>query len=287
MLIAIVGAGTVGTEIAQAVALTGEPVILCDSDEKTLRVALGHISRGVDHATAAGTLDSFTARRAKRAFRVATDLIACAGAEVVIEAVYDRLDTKQTVLRTLDGLVRPNTLLATTTNLFSITTLAAATRLPERLIGLHFCRPVDATRLVEIVRTPIARQDLLDQAAALIRRTGRTPLLVPDTPGLVVNRLTQTYIGEALHLLDSGGGLDEQTLDQLMEAAGFPQGPFRLMDETGIDRVLEIAQAIYEATFHSPRYRPHPRQRRMVAAGLLGRRSARGGFYPNGKKVNG
>jgi 3-hydroxybutyryl-CoA dehydrogenase len=167
--------------------------------------------------------------------------------------------------------------------LLPVTKLAAGTRLPERVIGLHFCRPVNGTRLVEIVRTPTSRQELVEQAAALIRRSDRTPLILPDNPGLAVNRLAQMYFGEALRLLDSGGGLDEKTVDQLLEAAGFPMGPFHWMDDLGVDKTFAVGEALYEATFHAPRYRPHPRQKRLVDAGLVGRRSTRGGFYPNSK----
>jgi 3-hydroxybutyryl-CoA dehydrogenase len=280
MHIAIVGVGTMGADIAQAVALGGDPILLHDTDERTLRLALARISRGIDAGVQLGKIDPLKARQAKRAFMLTTDLRRCASADLVIEAIYETLTVKQSLFRALDGLVRPDAILATSTNTLSVTTLAAGTRLPERVIGLHFCRPAHIMRLVEVARTPTSRQDVLDQAMALVRRIGKTPVLVQDSPGLIVNRVAQAYFGEALHLLD-GGSLDEQTIDQLLEAAGFPMGPFRLMDYLGIDKVFAVAQALFEATFHAARYRPHPRQRRMVEAGLLGHRSARGGFYPN------
>jgi 3-hydroxybutyryl-CoA dehydrogenase len=280
MHIAIVGVGTMGADIAQAVALGGDPILLHDTDERTLRLALARISRGIDAGVQLGKIDPLKARQAKRAFMLTTDLRRCASADMVIEAIHETLTVKQSLFRALDGIVRPDAILATSTNTLSVTTLAAATRLPERVIGLHFCRPAHIMRLVEVARTPTSRQDVLDQAMALVRRIGKTPVLVQDSPGLIVNRVAQAYFGEALHLLD-GGSLDEQTIDQLLEAAGFPMGPFRLMDYLGIDKVFAVAQALFEATFHAARYRPHPRQRRMVEAGLLGHRSARGGFYPN------
>jgi 3-hydroxybutyryl-CoA dehydrogenase len=286
MHIAIVGVGTMGADIAQAVALGGDSILLHDTDESTLRLALARISRGIDAGAQLGKVDPLKARQAKRAFILSTNLQQCASADMVIEAVYEKLTVKQALLRALDGVVRPDAILATSTNTLSVTTLAAATRLPERVIGLHFCRPAHIMRLVEVVRTPTSRQDVLDHAVALVRRIGKTPVLVQDTPGLIVNRVAQAYFGEALHLLD-GGSLDEHTIDELMEAAGFPLGPFRLMDYLGVDHVFEVAQSLFEATFHAARYRPHPRQRRMVEAGLLGHTSVRGGFYPNSTDGNG
>jgi 3-hydroxybutyryl-CoA dehydrogenase len=284
MHIAIVGVGSTGAEIVRAVAPGGETILLHDTDEKTLRLALAYVSRALDRAVEQGQIDSMRARRVKRSFVLTTDLKRCAAADVIIEAVQDKPAAKEALLQALDSLVRPDALLATTTNRLSITRLAAATRLPDRVIGLHFCRPVQNTRVVEVVRTPTTRQDLIDQAAALIKRSGRTAVIVPDNPGLIVNRMAQMVFGEALRLLDSGGGLDEKTIDQLIEAAGFAAGPFHLMDQLGIDKVLEVATTLYDATFHDLRYRPHPRQQRMVDAGLLGSQSARGGFYPPAPK---
>ncbi len=279
MHIVIVGAGALGTEIAQAVALSGERITLHDTDEAALRLALGRISRGIDRGAQRKQIDPLRARRAKRAFWLSTDPGRCMPADIVIEALHDAQPVKEMVFQVFDGLVGPDTILATTTNVISVTTLAAATRLPERLIGLHFCRPAHRMGTVEVVRSPTTRQDMIDRALALVRAMDKTPVLLDDSPGLVVNRVLLAYVGEALHLLD-GGGLDETTIDRLMEAADFPMGPFRLMDYLGVDKVFDVAQARYEATFHAARYRPHPRQRRLVEAGRLGRASARGGFYP-------
>lgn len=277
--IAIVGAGSLGVEIAQAAALSGWPVVLHDPDARALRQAVARISRRLDRAVRQGRLPARQARRAKRVFTLNTALDACADTELIIEAIEDRLPLKRTLFQKLDELVRPNTILATSTNTLSITRLAAVTRQPGRVIGLHFPRPAHVMQLVEVVRAPGTRQEILDRAMTIVRRFDKTPILVDDSPGLIVNRVAHMVFNEALHLLD-GGGLDEATIDRLMEAAGFPMGPFRLMDYLGIDRVLEVAESLYEATFHDPRYRPHPHQQRLVEAGQTGRGSVRGGFYP-------
>jgi 3-hydroxybutyryl-CoA dehydrogenase len=280
MLIAIVGAGTIGTEIAHAIALGGDPVILHDTDERVLRLSLARISRDIDKGVRLGKVDPLVARRAKRAFTLTTDLQQCVAANLIIEAVQDTLAVKQTVFQALDNLVPRETILATSTNTISITQLAASTRVPERVIGLRFCRPAYVMRLVEIARGLNTDQAVIDQAVTLARRIGKTPVVLPDTPGLIVNRLAMAYFGEALHLLDQVA-LDESTIDQLMEAAGFPMGPFRLMDYLGVDKVFEVSQAMYDATFHAAPYRPHPRQKRLIEAGRLGLKSKRGGFYPS------
>jgi 3-hydroxybutyryl-CoA dehydrogenase len=280
MQIAIVGAGTSGTEIAHAVALGGDDIILHDTDDQVLRMALAQISRAIDKGVRLGKVDPFKARRVKRAFTLTTELSMCVSADMVIEAIQDTLAAKQALFRTLDNLVSSETILVTSTNMISVTRLAASTRVPERVIGLHFFKPAYVIRLVEIVRGFNTGQEVIDQAVALVRRMGKTPVVLADTPGLIVNRLAVTYCGEALHLLDQTS-IDEETVDRLMEAAGFPMGPFRLMDYLGVDKVLDVAQAMYEATFHAAPYRPHPRQQRLVEAGRLGLKSNRGGFYPN------
>jgi 3-hydroxybutyryl-CoA dehydrogenase len=280
MQIAIIGLGTNGAEIAHAVALGGDEIILHDTDDRVLRAALAQISRAIDQGVRLGKVEAFTARRVKRAFILTTDLERCAAADIVIEAISDALNAKQALFRTLDDLTARETILATSTNTISVTQLAATTRHPERVLGLHFFKPAHIIRLVEIARGLNSGAEAVDQVVALVRRMGKTPVVLADAPGLIVNRAVMTYCGEALHLLDQGA-LDEETVDKLMEAAGFPMGPFRLMDYLGVDRVFEVAQTMYEATFHAPPYRPHPRLQRLVEAGRLGRKSPRGGFYPD------
>lgn len=276
--IAVVGLGELGVEIAQALALGGGPVVLHDTDERALRLALGRISRRLDKAARLGRITPQTARRAKRVFTVSTELSACASAGLIVEAIQDRLGLKQALLQALDEVTTPQAILAVSSNTLSVTRLAAKTRHPERVIGLHFPRPAHVLRLVEVVRTPLTRPDALEETSLLMQQCQRTPVVVDDTPGLIVNRVAHVYFSEALALLD-GGGLDEATIDRLLEAAGFPMGPFRLMDFLGIDRVLAMSTSLYEGTFHQPRYRPQPRLQRLVEAGRTGRSAARGGFF--------
>lgn len=278
--IAIVGMGTTGIAIAYAIILGGDQVILHDTNAHALRLAVAQISRRIDQGVRLRKIDPWLARRIKRSMTISTDLASCAPAEAVIEAIRDQQTPKQKLLQALERVVTPDTILATSSNTLPVTRLAAETQFPDRVVGLHFCQPVHALSLVEIVRSPITRQSVIDQAAALVRRINKTALIVPDTPGHVVNRLLQAYTGEALATLERGN-VDEKTVDRLMEAAGFPMGPFQLMDFLGVDKTFEVAQAMYEDSFHATPYHPHPRQQRLVEAGRTGRTSPRGGWYLN------
>lgn len=279
MQIAIIGAGTMGTGIAQAVARGAGSIILHDSDDAILRQSLAAISRGMDQGVRKHKLDRAVMRRARRVFTITTDLARCATADLVIEAIPDVLPAKQALIRRLDSALTPNAIIATTTSTLSITKLAGASEYPERVIGLHFFLPAPLMRLVEVIRTPMTLPTVVDQAADLLRAMDKTPITVDDTPGWIVNRIAQAYFGEALSLLDAGG-VTVETIDRLMEAAGFPMGPFRLMDYVGVDKTLQITQQLVHDTFDAAPYRPHARQHRLVEAGQLGRSSARGGFYP-------
>ncbi len=280
MQIAIVGLGEHGTALAQVFAIGGDAVLLVDTAEHTLRRALGQISQGLGRMAQQGRLTALAARRARRVFTLSTDLARCAEADLVLEALPDRMDAKQTLFRALDDLVRPDAVLATTAAALSVTQIAATTRYPERVIGLHVWRPAQRSEIIELVRTPITRQDVLDVATEWVQRAHKRPIVLEDSPGWITNRLAQTYFGEALLLLENGDTLDAPTIDRLLEATGFELGPFRQMDALGIERVLAVAQALFEATFHQTAHPPHPRLVRMTQAGLTGRKSTRGGFYP-------
>ncbi|NLE49847.1 MAG: 3-hydroxyacyl-CoA dehydrogenase family protein [Chloroflexi bacterium] len=277
MQIAIVGAGTMGARVARAVALYADQVVLHDSDDASMRRALAGISRGLEQDVTRGTIDRSRARRARRVFRLAETLEECAGAGIVIEAVKDDLVLKHTLLHALEEVIQDSTLIATTTQAHSIASVAGAIHHPERVIGLHFAGSAPSRQLVEVVRAPRTSADTLERVQSFLRAIGKTPLVVPDTPGQVLNRMAQTYIGEALQLLDDGGGLEFATIDRLMEAAGFTQGPFRLTDLLGVDTVFTLSRAIFEATYHAAPYRPHIRLQQLVDAGRVGRDKP--GFY--------
>ena len=276
MHIAIVGAGTTGARVARAVALHAEQITLHDSDDASMRLAVARISRALEQDLARGAVDRAQARRARRVFRLAETLEECAGAAIVIEAVSDELGVKEAVFHALDEVVDGSTLIGTTSQVHSIAALASATRHPERVIGLHFAGTGSQTQVVEVIRTPRTNPETIERAQTFLRAIGKTPLVVPDMPGHVLGRITQAYTGEALHLLDDGG-LDAATIDRLMEAAGFALGPFRLIDQLGVERVYNLSRAIFDATYFAAPYRPHVRLKQLIDAGRTGRDKP--GFY--------
>jgi 3-hydroxybutyryl-CoA dehydrogenase len=205
-----------------------------------------------------------------------------AEADVIIEAVIEDLDLKRTVFRTLDAVSSPDVILATNTSALSVAAIATAARRPERVLGLHFFNPAPIMKLVEVVVPPETAPAVADTATRLVASWDRVPIRCTDTPGFIVNRVNRPFTLEALALLESGES-DVESIDDAIRAAGFPMGPFELMDLVGIDVNLAAARSIFEAFAEArdplaERFRPSPIQERLVEAGRLGRKSGEG-FY--------
>ncbi len=204
-----------------------------------------------------------------------------AGADLWIEAVPVRLSLKREVFEWMDGLAEEAALLATNTSTLSVTELATFTSRPARVMGMHFFNPAAVMPLVEIVRGAENDEAALAVAVTAAEELGKTPLVVSDSPGFIVNRVARPFYGEALRILGEGDA-DLSTIDAAVTSVGFPMGPFQLMDWIGIDVNLAASRSVYEQMFHEPRFRPHPLQQRKVVAGQLGRKSGRG-FYRYGE----
>ncbi|MDR5684285.1 MAG: 3-hydroxyacyl-CoA dehydrogenase NAD-binding domain-containing protein [Armatimonadota bacterium] len=278
--VGVVGAGTMGSGIAHVCAVCGCDVVLYDTTEEFLRRGLYRIARQMDDAVSRNRL-SASARDAARARIVPTlDLNAFAGCDLVIEAAPEDLAIKQEIFRTLDALA-DDAILASNTSSLSITELAAVTRRPGRVAGLHFFNPAHILPLVEVVRGEATSDETVAALVAFCRRIEKTPVVAADTPGFIVNRVARPFYGEALRIVGEGLA-DVATVDSAVrDGGGFRMGPFELMDLIGIDVNFAVTRSVYEAFFGEPRYRPHPIQRRMVASGRLGRKTGRG-FYEYG-----
>ena len=275
--IGVVGAGTMGSGIAQVAAQNGHPVILYDVTHEyaergrdKIRAALARLveKRKMDQAQA----DTILARITPTA-----GLNPLSAAAVVIEAAPEDLTLKRDLLAQLDTLCPPGTILASNTSSLSIAGLAGVTHRPDRVAGLHFFNPPALMALVEVVRADGTSDMTLSALVDLARRWGKTPVVARDTPGFVVNRVARPFYLEALRLLDEGVA-DAATIDRIARAAGFRMGPFELMDLIGLDVNFAVTQSVFHAFFDDPRYRPHPIQQRMVDSGRLGRKTGRGFF---------
>jgi 3-hydroxybutyryl-CoA dehydrogenase len=284
-IVGIVGAGVMGSGIAQVALEAGHEVVLHDVDQAALargrdRIADGLARRAARMVPDPATIDEWVDARLARLRR--TDVLEQLGdeADVVIEAALESIDLKTTIFRTLDAVAARETILATNTSALSVATIAAATAHPGRVVGLHFFNPAPLMALVEVVSGPATNADVATAAEALVVSWGKTAIRSSDSPGFIVNRVNRPFTLEALRLLEAGSASIE-AIDGAMREGGFPLGPFELMDLTGIDVTYAASTAIWERLGRPDRLRPSPIQERLIEAGHLGRK-ARRGFYRYG-----
>jgi 3-hydroxybutyryl-CoA dehydrogenase len=275
--IGVVGAGTMGHGIAQVAAHSGYDVVLVDAVPAALERGRTQIGKGLERLVGKGKLSAEDRDAALGRLTTGGDLGALDRADLVVEAVVERLDVKQGVLSELDRTCRAEAILATNTSSISITRLARSTSRPERVIGMHFMNPVPVMQLVEVIRGLATSQETYDAVEAASRKMGKTPVEVHDAPGFVSNRVLMPMINEAVFCLYEGVGKAE-AIDEVMKLGmNHPMGPLALADLIGLDVCLDILRVLHEG-FGDPKYRPCPLLVKMVDAGYLGRKSGRG-FY--------
>ncbi|HEY7063952.1 MAG TPA: 3-hydroxyacyl-CoA dehydrogenase NAD-binding domain-containing protein [Chloroflexota bacterium] len=274
----VVGAGTMGIGIVQVAAQQGIDVVACEVDEGRMRAAMDGLRSTLARLVERGRLAQSDVDAALGRIRPTTEFASLADVDCVIEVVPEILDLKRQVLEQLDGVCRPETVLATNTSSLSVTELAAATKRPDRFVGLHFFNPVPLMGLVEIVRGRQTAEATLEAARELVRKLGKTAVEVKDTPGFIVNRVARPFYNEALRLLNDGVA-DVATIDRIMKlGGGFRMGPFELMDLIGNDVNFAVTSQVYAGYFEDPKYRPSFQQQRVVQAGTLGRKTKRGWY---------
>ena len=273
----VVGGGQMGCGIAHVAAAVGLTVTLVDVEERFLEKARATIEKNLDREVAKGkrTVDEKAAALAL--LSTTTRLEALADADVVVEAIVEDETVKKDLFRRLDGACKAGAILASNTSSISITRLAAATRRPEALIGMHFMNPVPVMQLVEVIRGIATSDATVAAVDALARRMGKTPILCHDYPGFIANRVLMPMINEAIEALREGVATKE-AIDGIMKLGmNHPMGPLTLADFIGLDTCLSILKVLHQG-FGDPKYRPSPLLVRMVDAGWLGKKTGKG-FY--------
>lgn len=276
-LIGVVGAGTMGNGIAQVAARAGYEVVLRDVSEELLERGMKAIGSSLQRDVDKERLKEEEKRAVVGRIRTTTALSDLAGAGFVIEAIYENLEAKRAVFRELDEMCGAEAILASNTSSISITKLGAATRRPEKVIGMHFMNPVPVMKLVEVIRGIATSDETWARTRELTERMGKTALECNDSPGFVSNRVLMPMINEAVFALYEGVATRE-SIDGIMKLGmNHPMGPLTLADFIGLDVCLAILNVLH-TELGDPKYRPCPLLRKYVDAGWLGRKSGRG-FY--------
>jgi 3-hydroxybutyryl-CoA dehydrogenase len=275
--VGVVGCGLMGSGIAQVTAESGRPVVVCEVSREVLDDGLARIRATLEKSVKKGTLAPEAVDDTLGRIRGTTRLGDLSKCDLVIEAVVERLDVKQTVFTGLDEVCGPEAIFASNTSSLSITEMAAATKRPGRFVGLHFFNPVPRMKLVEVVRSPLTEPAVVEESLAFAGDLGKTPVRTTDRAGFIVNRLLVPYLLDAVRAVEQGVGSVADVDEAMKLGCGYPMGPFALLDYVGLDTTVLIADILFDE-FRETRYAPPPLLRRMVQAGLLGKKSGRG-FY--------
>lgn len=282
--IGILGAGAMGTGIAQVAAAAGHSVYLYDNDSSVRLRAATRLVENLQKLVERGKLEKLEITALLNRITFAENIDAFQDCELAIEAVVEDLEVKKQLFTELEYVVSPECILATNTSSLSVTSIAAACREPQRVLGIHFFNPAPLMQLVEIIPAIQTDFKIVEQAQSIIQSWNKTTVIAKDTPGFIVNRVARPFYGEALRIYEEGIA-DIATIDWAMkEVGGFRMGPFELMDFIGHDINYTVTETVFKSFFYDPRYKPSFSQKRLVEAGYLGRKSGRG-FYNYNKNI--
>jgi 3-hydroxybutyryl-CoA dehydrogenase len=281
--VAVVGCGLMGSGIAEVAAKSGYTTLVREVDDALLEQGLGRIRKSMGRAVEKGKLDAGDRDAAMDRIRGTTDLGDLAHADLVIEAIVENMEAKKELFSALDDICPEPTLLASNTSSLTITEMAAATRRPDRFLGLHFFNPVPVMKLVEVVRTIATAPGPYRAAVAFVESLGKEPVEAKDASGFIVNRLLVPYMLDAIRALEHGLASMEDMDKAMVLGTGYPMGPFTLGDFVGLDTLFRIAEIMREE-YAETRFAPPPLLRRMVTLGYHGRKTGRGFYDYSGER---
>ena len=276
-VVGVVGCGLMGSGIAQVCAEAGYRVIVREVDARALESGLGRIRSFLKKGVDRGKVAPERMQAILDAVRGTTDLGDLASADVVIEAVVESIAAKREVYGALDKACREDAIFASNTSSLSITEMAAGTRRPGRFVGLHFFNPAPIMKLVEVVRSPLTEPEVFERAFEFARSLGKTPVRTKDATGFIVNRLLVPFMLDAVRVFEQGLASAPDIDEAMKLGCGHPMGPLTLLDFVGLDTTYYIANIMFDE-FREPRFASPPLLKRMVQAGMMGRKSGKG-FY--------
>jgi 3-hydroxybutyryl-CoA dehydrogenase len=273
--VAVIGLGTMGAGIAEVFARAGIGVVAIEADPQAMSRGLGFLDASLSKAASRSKLSASEQAEIRARIRPAAGFSEAAAVDLAIEVVPERIEIKRQIFAELDRVTSPAAILATNTSSLSVTAIAAATKHPGRVVGMHFFNPAPVMRLVEVVSTPVTDDGVANTVAELARHLGKTPVRVSDRAGFVANALLLPYLNHAVQLLEAGYASREDIDLAATAGIGLPMGPLALLDLIGLDTSLSILE-ILRAEFGWPRYTPAPLLRRLCDAGRTGRKAGRG-----------